>query len=110
MTAQLEQLAPSCPRCRHRHLLDLPCWAGRYAGRITAVVLEVQGRVCWLCGAGGADSADHVVSRSKCGTDDLTNLRPAHQVCNSRRQNRDPFDPDPDPVPAGVGLSPRWRP
>jgi 5-methylcytosine-specific restriction endonuclease McrA len=104
-----ELLAPSCPRCHKRHLLDLACWSGRYAQRVTAVVLAEQGRVCWLCGTGGADSADHVVPRSRCGTDAQSNLRPSCRRCNSSRQNRAPFRPDPEPRPAGVGLSPRWR-
>jgi hypothetical protein len=105
-----DELAPVCGRCRKRHLVGLPCWRGTYATRVTRAVLATQGTVCWLCGKAGADSADHVTPRSRCGTDDPGNLRPAHNdPCNSRRQNRDPFDPDPEPRPAGVGLSPRWR-
>lgn len=107
---ELEDLAPWCARCRHRHLVGLACWVGRYAGKVTQLVLITQGDVCWLCGRAGADSADHVIPRSRGGTDDPANLRPAHQTCNSSRQNRAPFTPDPEPQPAGVGLSPRWRP
>jgi 5-methylcytosine-specific restriction endonuclease McrA len=104
-----DELAPRCGRCRKRHLVGLPCWRGAYAAATTRALLATQGTVCWLCGKAGADSADHVVPRSKCGTDDLALMRPAHRECNSRRQNRDPFEPDPEPRPTGVGLSPRWR-
>lgn len=104
-----EELAPRCGRCGKRHLVGLACWVGRYATRTTAAVLATQGTVCWLCGKSGADSADHVVPRSRGGTDHPDQLRPAHHECNSRRQNRQPFDPDPEPRPTGVGLSPRWR-
>lgn len=103
-----EQLAPRCDVCGRRHLADLPCWRGAYAARVTAAVLATQGRVCWLCGRAGADTADHIVPRSRGGSDDA--LRPAHRSCNSRRgTTTNPFDPDPEPRPTGVGLSPRWR-
>lgn len=107
--ATTDDLAPICPRCRDRHLPWLNCWRSRYASRIVAVVLLEQGRTCWLCGGGGADSADHEIPRSRGGTDHPANLRPAHRRCNSRRQHHDPFAPDPEPQPTGVGLSPRWR-
>lgn len=40
---------------------------------------------CWLCGGEGADSADHIVPYSQGGSHALSNLRPAHLSCNSRR-------------------------
>lgn len=39
--------------------------------------------VCWICGLPGADSVDHVVPLDRGGTNDPSNLRPAHMhPCN----------------------------
>lgn len=103
-------LAPSCPRCRRRHLVDLPCWIGEHRKAATRALfdtLEPPYR-CWLCGKPGANQADHVRARSRGGDDRPANLRPAHHGCNSARGNRDPFRPDP-PVPPGLEVSPRFR-
>lgn len=102
-------LAPYCSRCRHRHDPAAKCWAGSRRARIVAHVLATQGRVCWICG-GPASTVDHVMPRSKGGDDSDGNLRPACHSCNSRRGNDDnPFEPEPVTMPAGVGLSDRWR-
>lgn len=53
---------------------------------------------CWLCGkpidqyARGAFglALDHVVPRSMGGRDELENIEPAHQRCNTSRGNRPP--------------------
>lgn len=108
------ELAPQCARCSRRHLLDLPCWSGRYALRTTHHVLRVQGRICWLCGnqriRRPADSADHVIPRSRGGTDDDGNLRPAHRLCNSARRAEDPFPtPAAAIAPSGPPASTRWK-
>ncbi len=65
-------------------------WGGAYAIRKRQQVLEVYGNVCWLCGQpiAGLPSADHVIPRSRGGSDDIENLRPCHGRCNSRRGNR----------------------
>ena len=65
-------------------------WGGARAIRKRQQVLEVYGNVCWLCGQpiAGLPSADHVIPRSKGGSDDIENLRPAHTGCNARRGNR----------------------
>ena len=39
---------------------------------------------CAFCGKGGANTVDHIIPFDAGGGDDLDNLRPAHQVCNSR--------------------------
>ncbi len=50
--------------------------------RRRAAVLADHGGRCHLCGHLGAEQVDHVVPRSQGGTDDLTNLAPAHdQPC-----------------------------
>lgn len=64
-----------------------PAWAGRYATERTAACLAEFGTRCHLCGAYGATTADHLVPRAAGGSDDLDNLRPAHQSCNSARQD-----------------------
>lgn len=43
--------------------------------------------VCHLCGGGGADSADHIVPKAAGGTDDLSNLAPAHLSCNAAKRD-----------------------
>jgi 5-methylcytosine-specific restriction endonuclease McrA len=44
--------------------------------------------ICWLCGLPGADTRDHVRPLSKGGTNDPSNIRPAHRACNSARGGR----------------------
>jgi len=67
----------------------LPVWGGRYAQRLTAATLKRWGTVCHLCRRPGADSADHLIPRSKGGSDSTDNTRPAHQGCNSARSDLD---------------------
>ena len=69
---------------------------GRPWRRIRAQVLAAS-NVCWLCGEPGADSVDHVIPLrilKQTGqmqlAEDPANLRPAHKVCNSRRQDTPP--------------------
>jgi 5-methylcytosine-specific restriction endonuclease McrA len=67
----------------------MPVWGGRYAAKLTLATLTAYGRVCHLCGQTGATTADHVIPRSKGGSDALDNLRPAHHACNSARGDQD---------------------
>ena len=39
---------------------------------------------CALCGGGGADTADHITPYDAGGGNEIENLRPAHQRCNSK--------------------------
>jgi hypothetical protein len=41
-------------------------------------VFAEHGTVCWLCGHPGADTVDHILPTAHGGTDELSNLRPAH--------------------------------
>lgn len=69
-------------------------WGGRKAQAFTVLTLAEYGTVCWLCGLPGADSADHVIARSKGGAVyNLGNLAPAHGPCNYARGNRTPIGP-----------------
>lgn len=60
-------------------------WSGWYGQKWRGIVLQVYGTTCHLCGKPGANSADHIIPRSKGGNDTLENLRPAHQQCNAAR-------------------------
>ena len=61
---------------------------------------ERDGWACWLCGgeidphatrtSPVAGSIDHLVPRSRGGSDDASNLRLAHRRCNVRRGNHLP--------------------
>lgn len=54
---------------------------------LVAFVLVRDRYRCHLCAQDGADTADHVIPISKRGTDDPTNLRAAHKLCNRQRGN-----------------------
>lgn len=85
----------------------LPVWGGRYAQRLTVMTLTIKGRICHLCRKPGADTADHIRSRSKGGSDSLDNLMPAHHACNSARGDMDLIDWYAlHPVPRRVTLAP----
>lgn len=103
---EVDELAPTCLRCRQRHLRALPCWQSTYAARITAEVLARMGRVCVHCHGrrGIATTVDHLTPRSKGGTDDPQNLAPSCVRCNSERGNRG----DSARALPRATLSPRW--
>lgn len=64
-------------------------WGGRRAQAYVVETLALYGRVCWLCGLPGANSADHVIPISLGGAVyDLNNLGPSHRKCNYARGNR----------------------
>lgn len=50
---------------------------GRTRQRRNARVLAAS-TVCHLCGHEGADEVDHVIALANGGSEDLSNLRPAH--------------------------------
>ena len=71
---------------------------GKQYARVKNAVKATYGETCHLCGGQietGQWSIDHVVPRSKGGTNDLWNLRPAHKRCNYRKGNRTPTTPPP---------------
>jgi len=42
---------------------------------------------CWLCGLPGADTVDHIIPLSLAPelAHEMSNLKPAHKSCNSRK-------------------------
>ena len=78
----------SCGYVDNSEAARMSGWGGRRAVELTAACLAEWGDACWLCGQPGADTADHVVPRSRGGGNELDNLRPAHRRCNSARGNR----------------------
>lgn len=71
-------------------------WGGRRAQQIRTRMMR-QSDVCWICGDRidvtlhyldpGAFSVDHVTPRARGGTDDPSNLRPAHRRCNRAKSD-----------------------
>lgn len=64
---------------------------GRASVRMTQLVLETYGPVCWLKLPGCktiATTKDHVIPHAHGGLDVLENYRPACKPCNSKRQDR----------------------
>jgi 5-methylcytosine-specific restriction endonuclease McrA len=65
-------------------------YGGRRLKAFAAHVFAVYGRTCHLCGEVGADTVDHLTPRSVSNelAWELSNARPAHRECNSRRKDR----------------------
>lgn len=65
--------------------------------RRTRAQILATSTICHLCGEPGADGVDHVIPRTRGGTDDPTNLKPAHHNtpnsqgvrCNMAKGDRD---------------------
>jgi 5-methylcytosine-specific restriction endonuclease McrA len=55
-----------------------------------AYVLQRDNYRCWICRSSTprADTVDHIKPVAHGGTDLISNLKAAHQLCNSRRGNR----------------------
>jgi 5-methylcytosine-specific restriction endonuclease McrA len=88
------QLSPlrSC-RVRPSRLEPLPRTpeARKRTGSYTRAAAQVRAGaiICHLCGEGPRPNdpwvADHLLPRMFGGSDDISNLAPAHQLCNGRR-------------------------
>ncbi len=80
---------PACTRLQYRAKDALRGTASeRHYGpawrKLSAAVLERDGRICHWCGT-TATTADHVVPRRQGGSDDMANLVAACRPCNSGR-------------------------
>jgi 5-methylcytosine-specific restriction endonuclease McrA len=85
----------ACSICGRAHsnrggrcdLHKIPARTGTYSRN--AAKVRANATVCHICGKGftAADPAvaDHVYPRGYGGSDDLSNLRPAHRSCNGRK-------------------------
>ena len=56
-----------------------PRLTGRPWRRLKARVLAIT-TICHICGHEGSDTLDHVVPVTRGGSNDVTNLRPAHHT------------------------------
>ena len=87
-------------------------WGGRRVQAFTALVLRTWGTICHLCWEDGADTADHIIPRSKGGPAfDLDNARPAHGPCNYSRGDLDLDEwrrRHPQPVRPALAPSREW--
>ncbi len=67
-------------------------------GRLHSVIIERDGLNCHLCGLPCKGTGfrrptiDHVIPRSKGGTNHYDNLKIAHEVCNHLRNDQDITD------------------
>lgn len=88
---------PSTPARRKRRQQGLYEYRDGIPGRIRGLVYERDHGVCQICGtpttidvghnADMAPSLDHITPRSHGGTDDESNLRTVHRICNTLRSN-----------------------
>lgn len=64
-------------------------WKGEWM-RNRDLVRERDAGVCQICGRPieGHGTIDHIVPKSKGGTNELSNLQLAHERCNQRKGNR----------------------
>jgi hypothetical protein len=53
-------------------------------------VMRAHQGICHICGEGSADAIDHIVPVSWGGSDDPSNLAPAHTSCNTKKGNAPP--------------------
>ena len=73
-------------------------WTGKESKEWRHLIVGTYGNRCHLCGKpidltlmypkAQRFSIDHLVPRSRGGTNALSNLRPAHLGCNSKRGNQ----------------------
>jgi HNH endonuclease len=82
-----------CPSCLGLYYRERGTTRARgYGGawkRLSAAVLNRDNYVCRYCG-GRATTADHVVPKSKGGSDAMSNLVAACRSCNSGKRDRSP--------------------
>jgi 5-methylcytosine-specific restriction endonuclease McrA len=63
---------------------------GTYTPAGWAALVEFCGHVCLACGARDRElTRDHIVPLSRGGPDDLDNLQPLCQICNTRKRVQD---------------------
>lgn len=78
-----------CASCQRRWDRERNARPERAAYRDPVYLAQPKHGVCYLCGEPGADTREHVIPLSKGGTNEPSNIRPAHRACNSGKGNRE---------------------
>ena len=78
--------------------MSLKKYGGRKVSQLLRLTLAAYGNTCHICGSEIdltrrwpdplSATRDHIIPRSRGGSDSLDNVRPAHLRCNSSRQAR----------------------
>lgn len=94
--AAIERRRSNAKKDRRR----LAAFTNESASITVRALFERDGGICWLCGkpcdinadtnANEYPSIDHVVPISHCGLDKWDNVKLAHRICNSLRQDNSP--------------------
>lgn len=77
-----------CKRCEARRNRARGTAVQRYGEgwhEISRRVIARDHGICHLCGQPGADTADHLIPRSRGGRSEMKNLAAAHRACNSQK-------------------------
>lgn len=74
---------------RKRTNYKSPLTGSQYREMVISLLRQRDGHCCWICGdfvLEGEDQIDHVMLRSKGGTNNSENLKLAHSWCNMKRE------------------------
>ncbi len=104
--------SPTIPPITSKEIMKKDSYLGMSSRRRRALLdqtLALHGWVCCICGltiAPGDESLQHLVPRAHGGSNDPSNLRPAHRLCNSQLGAR-PTEGPAATIHNGLGYFPR---